>query len=396
MHYQKLNGPLDEVDQGHQAILQKVIEEKHPEMTETLIKSIEHNGQSEPAIITCDGFLINGNRRKMALEYLSEHNKGDDKFKWMKVVILPGSNDEGGSPTLLEIEQLENRYQLQSEGKSEYYNFDRALSMKRKMQLGFSLEEQLRDDPRYARVSEAELKKAVKEYERDYLQPLECIDRYLDSLDRTGMYGAVSAGIGDKEGRWQAFVDFSHAYNGRLKKHEWQVENGFDDGDLGAAEDAAFKLIRLRTLKGLPKIHAIMRKLPNICAAKESKKDLLSISDRVEMLLPHQDQYDANERPLLPDEIDKKWAHRHQPTLIMLAKKALDNVERSAERETTLTLLEAALKKLTHENLDVSNISLAQYDEARRLASEIAKIGKDIEHRIYEQKKKLESLQKKK
>jgi hypothetical protein len=46
---------------------------------------------------------------------------------------------------------------------------------------------------------------------------------------------------------------------------------------------------------------------------------------------------------------------------------------------------------LTHENLDVANISLAQYDEARRLASEIAKMAKDIEHQIYEQKKKLEA-----
>ena len=37
----------------------------------------------------------------------------------------------GGPPTLKEIEELENRYRFQSEDKSEYYGFDRALSIKR-------------------------------------------------------------------------------------------------------------------------------------------------------------------------------------------------------------------------------------------------------------------------
>jgi len=82
----------------------------------------------------------------------------------MKVVILPGkdSTKEGGPPTLLEIEKIENRYQLQSDGKSEYYGFDRALSIKRKIQIGLSLEDQLRDDPRYAEATDAQLDKAVK------------------------------------------------------------------------------------------------------------------------------------------------------------------------------------------------------------------------------------------
>lgn len=161
MNYEHLNGPLDEKDERAQKLLRDFLHNKHPEMTEILIKSIGHQGQNEPAIITCDGFLINGNRRKMAFEELREANRGNEKYNYMNVVILPGPDDEGGPPTLLEIERLENRYQLQSEGKSEYYGFDRALSIKRKIMLGLSLEEQLRDDPRYAHAGEQELKKAV-------------------------------------------------------------------------------------------------------------------------------------------------------------------------------------------------------------------------------------------
>jgi hypothetical protein len=364
-------------------------------MTEILIKSIEHQGQNEPAIITCDGFLINGNRRMMALETLRKENKGDEKYNYMKVVILPGPDDEGGQPTLLEIEKLENRYQLQSEGKSEYYGFDRALSIKRKMMLGFSLDEQLRDDPRFVRATEQELKKAVKECESQFLGPLECVDRYLQYFDREGMYGSISSGVSDKEGRWQAFIDYSHIYNRRLLNSQWQIENGLDEEDIPAIEEAAFKMIRLRTLKGLPKVHQIMRDLPAMCALKASRKEVLAIANEIDSTLPKEEQFDAEDKPLSPDEIDRKWAQRHQQKLIMLTKKALDFAEQSKEKETPLMLLVAALKKLTHEDFKVEMIPHSDYQEAMRLATDIEKAARDIGRQLYDNSKKLKSLSKK-
>jgi len=94
----------------------------------------------------------------------------------MKVVILPGKKERGGPPTVIEIEQIENRYQLQSDGKSEYYGFDQALSIQRKIDIGFTLEEQLRDDPRFAGTSKAQIDKAVKNHTKEYLEPLDCLD----------------------------------------------------------------------------------------------------------------------------------------------------------------------------------------------------------------------------
>lgn len=396
MNHEKLYGLLDEKDKDAQEILRGFLEKKHPEMTEILIKSIEHTGQSEPAIITCDGFIINGNRRKMVLESLRKRHPGDEKYQYVKVVILPGTGEEGGPPTLLEIERLENRYQLQSEGKSEYYGFDRALSIKRKMELGFSLEEQLKDDPRYVRSTEQELKKAVKQYERDYILPLECVDHYLRQFDREGMYGTISSGVSDREGRWQAFIDYSNSRSTRLKNQHWQIENAIDEEDIGTIEEAAFKMIRLRTLKGLPKIHHIMRELPKMCALKESRKQILSIANEVDSSLPLDEQFDAQGNALSLDDVDKKWAQRHQQKLIMLTKKALDFVESSKEKETPLMLLDAALKKLTHENFSVETIPHAQYHEARRLAADIQKIARDIEHQLYDNEKKLKDLARKK
>jgi hypothetical protein len=396
MNYEKLNGRLDEKDKDAQEILRGFLENKHPEMTVELISSIEHMGQSEPAIITCDGFLINGNRRKMAFESLRKRHSGVEDYSFMKVVILPGPGEEGGPPTLLEIERLENRYQLQSEGKSEYYNFDRALSIKRKMELGFTLEDQLKDDPRYVRATEQELKKAIKQYEREYIWPLECADRYLQQFDREGMYATISSGKSDREGRWQAFIDYSNIYNTRLKNQKWQIENKLDEEDIGSIEEAAFKMIRLRTLKGLPKIHHVMRELPKICALKESRKEILNIANEVDSSLPQDEQFDAEGNPLSLDVVDKKWAQHHQQKMIMHTKKALDFVEAFREKETPLMLLEAAFKKLTHDNFSVENIPYTQYSEARKLAVDIQKIAKDIENQIYDNDKKLKDFARKK
>jgi hypothetical protein len=386
---------LDEKDDGAQKILSEFLRVKHPEMTDVLIKSIAHQGQNEPAIITCDGFLINGNRRKMALEELGKPNQSDEKYKYMKVVILPGPDDEGGPPTLLEIERLENRYQLQSEGKSEYYGFDRALSIKRKMTLGFSLEEQLRDDPQYARATEQELKKAVKEAEREYLGPLACVDRYLQYFDREGMYGSMSSGVSDKSGRWQAFIDYSHVYSGRLMNEQWRLDNGLNEEDIPAIEEAAFKMIRLRTLKGLPKVHQIMRSLPGMCSLKESRKEIFCVANDIDANLPASEQFDADGKPLSPDEVDKKWAQLHQPKLIMLTKKALDFAEQSKEKETPVVLLETALRKLTHDSFSVDMIPHSQYPEAMRLAADIEKAAREIGRELYDNSKKLKALAKK-
>src|SRR6185437_8770440 len=99
LSYERNHGKIVEASEEGQATLRKFLEAKDKEKTEELKRSIVHDDQREPAIITCDGFLINGNRRKMVFESL--------KLKEMKVVILPGEDDEdeGGPPTMKEIEQ---------------------------------------------------------------------------------------------------------------------------------------------------------------------------------------------------------------------------------------------------------------------------------------------------
>lgn len=394
LHYENTIAPIDESDDDAQERLRKFLAGKDPEKTEILLKNILHSGQREPAIITCDGFLINGNRRKMVIERLRDDHPEDDRFRYMNVVILPGEGDEGGPPTLLEIEKLENRYQLQSEGKSEYYGFDRALSIRRKIEIGLSLEEQISDDPQYAQATRAQIQKAIRDIQKNYLKPLECVDRYLKQFGRDKQYHTVSSHIGDREGRWQAFLDYSNTYQSKFKNQRYLIENRIDEDEIGEIEEAAFDIIRLRQVPDMPKVHNIMRDLHKFCTDRESRKEILNIPNKVEPMLPVEEQFADPEqrRPLSRKDVDAKWAAKNKQAITFHLKRASKNYAAKKEKETPIGLLDAALKKLRHTDMDLSAIKLIDYKKARELTKAIQDEAKDLEKQIYHQQKKLKKL----
>jgi hypothetical protein len=396
LDYVKCNGPLREDDDAAQTILAGFLEKKDPEKTEELLKSIQHNGQREAAIITCDGFLINGNRRKMALEQLKKQHPGKPEYEFMKVVILPGQDDAGGSPTILDIEKLENRYQRHKDGKAEYYGFDQALSIQRKIELGYSLKAQLEDDPLYVHSDAKQLKQAEEDVQQEYLRPLACVDRYLQLFGREGLYGSVSSSRGDREGRWQAFKDYSETYQKCFKNEKWMLTNALEEEEVGELEDAVFKIIKLRDLRGLCKLHKVMRDLGKLAADKDSRKELCKISEEVEPDIPEKDCFDNQGKRLSHEEVDEKWVERYQTAVIRQLQKAIDHRGRNQEKETPISLLNAALQKLNHDNMRVENMGATSYSEARKLASDIQSRAKELETEIYHAQKNLSSLARKK
>lgn len=396
LDYENNFGFLNESDEKDQAKLAEFLRLKDPEKTEALKKSLLHSGQLEPAIITCDGFLINGNRRKMAMELLKQEYRQNEDFGYMKVVILPGKNEPGGPPTLLEIEKLENRYQLQSDGKSEYYGFDRALSIKRKIQLGLTLEEQLLDDPLYVDANKSELEKAVKDSEKEYLHPLDCVDRYLRQFRRDGQYRTISSGATDPAGRWYAFRDYSNTYQRHFNNPKRLIELGIEDDEIGEIEEAAFDIIRLRNIQDMPKVHQIMRDLPKYCATLEGKREVLKIAEEVEAVLPPDKCFDENGNPLSVEDVDARWAAENRQNIIHRIKKARKTHERKMEKETPLTLLEAAFKKLNHEKMDLNAITYDDCEKARNYCQNIIDRASDLNSEIFENEKKLKKLPKKK
>lgn len=398
LDYEINTGPLDEQDEKTQKILHKFLLEKDPKKTHALLKSIIYAGQSEPATITCDGFLINGNRRRMVLRKLSQDFPAKEDYKFMSVVILPGKGDEGGPPTLKEIAKLENRYQMQDDGKSEYSGFDRALTIKKNIQQGFSLEAQLRDDSRYASFNSKEMKKQITQIKKDYLRPLECAERYLKQFHKEGQYRLISTGTHNKEGRWQALIDYSNIYHSTFKNPSKRLKHNINEDDIGDLEVAAFNIIRLRTFpkSSLPKVHQIMRKIPKYCEHKEGKKQLLRIAKKVTPILPDTECLDGNGAPLTPGAIEDKWKTTYLNEITYKLVKVVGNHNIKKAKETPVQLLEAAYKKVTHDDLDITAIVIGDFKKARKLATKIADRAGDLEKELYEQEKKLKKLHRKK
>ncbi len=328
----------------------------------------------------------------MVMEQLYREYPGNEAFGCMKVVILPGKGEEDGPPTLLEIERIENRYQLQSDGRSEYYGFDRALSIKRKIALGLSLEDQLRDDPQYATANKTELEKAVTKCRSEYLLPLECADRYLRQFGREGQYRTISKGMSDPEGRWQAFIDYSNMHSRYFDDPKRRIECGVEEDEIGDIEEAAFDIIRLRTVPDMPKLHMIMRNLPKYCGTKEGKKEIKTIADDVRPILPSSQCFDEQKRPLSIEAIDAKWVSEYKQRITYHLRKACKGHESQKERETPLELLEAAYKKLNHGDMDLTLIDQKDYKKARALAVDISNRAKELEEQIYHLEKELKKL----
>jgi hypothetical protein len=392
MDYERNIGVLQETDDRAQDSLRTFLQEKDPEKTSVLRSSIMHTGQLEPTIITCDGFLINGNRRKMVMDQLHKEFPENPVFAYVKCVILPGKGDEGGPPTLLEIEKLENRYQLQSDGKSEYYGFDRALSIKRKIVLGLSLAEQLRDDPRFAEATPQELERAIKDCEKKFIRPLECIDRYLKQFKRDGQYRTISTGMSDSEGRWQAFVDYSDVYTNCFRNPKKLIDLSIEEEDVGGIEEAAFDIVRLRIVPDMPKVSVIMRELPKYCRTPEGKRAILRIAEKVEPVLPRDECVDKDGKRLSIEEIDMKWAAKFKEPIIYNLKKAASQHESQRERETPLGLLDAAHKKLTHPDMDLSSTGINDLHRARELTTAISERSHELEQEIYRLEKALKKF----
>lgn len=78
---------LNETSEEDQEIIRNFLWKKDPEKTSELLNSIQHLGQKEPSIITCDGFLINGNRRKMVMKHF-RHSTKLELYLQMTMLLL--------------------------------------------------------------------------------------------------------------------------------------------------------------------------------------------------------------------------------------------------------------------------------------------------------------------
>lgn len=221
---------------------------------------------------------------------------------------------------------------------------------------------------------------------------LECIDRYLETLGREKLYTTISTGYSDSQGRWQAFRDYYNSVYLKLTDKTQLIRLGINEHEVGKIEDACFKIIRKREFPGeLPKAHMIIRQIPKILANPEAKKELLRVSE-VDSSLSREKIINKDGKENTLRDIDKMWGQEKGTVVINHVKKALNLHAQKTERETPVTLLEAALKKLNHNDMDTSSLNVSDIERAMKIARRIQERASQVESELYRHQKNLTKL----
>ena len=372
--YEATKGVLDPNDNETQQLIGSFLKAKDPKASEKLKKLITADGQREAAVMTADGFLINGNRRKLALNELYKSSSQDEAFRFINVAILPGTK-EAERPTYQDIAKLENRYEVNEDGKSSFTLMNKALSFiyyerEQKIEIGTLL----RDDSLFKNLSEKEFKAKVKKYKQDYIDPVRLMEKYLAQNNSSGNFKKIN----DKYASFQEAQDFFT----KLDDNNFLVKNKIDPIDVGQIQSAVFNIIKLKNHGDIEKRHnELIRQIPKYI--KNNKNDILRIG-KIDHLNPDPNTEDQ-------DENDRAWDQNEAIEVLNILKKCKNELERKEDQQGPIDRLEEIIKKLKHKDLDQKQIERIPYSNiltANELATEIQNLAKRIASDFYDLKKR--------
>mgnify|MGYP005640712045 FL=1 len=366
----KVIGKLKPNDDETQKVISEYLGKSDPKTNEDLKKILKKEGQKDPAVMTADGFLINGNRRKWAFEQLLKEYP-EEKYKKLKVVILPGSNDPE-RPTVKDIAILENRFQVYLTGKSEYSKMNKALTYYTNTKNGISLEELLKDDPTFGDNDNKKFQQKIKKFKKEYFEPIKLMDEYLETYGTKGDYNRVA-------NRWMSFEELGKNVTSNLDNQKFLVEHNIDKKEVGSIKSAAFNIIKLKDSSEVAADNRyLIRGLPRWIKAE--KKDVLKIGNID----------DVSDHIKDPDERDREWQHTKAEEVINLIKKLENLSTRMKDQLDPLNRLNEALGKLTHEDLDANQLEQMKIPDVKKAFD----ITKEIENKNNELKSFLYNLHK--
>lgn len=227
-----------------QKIIKEILLSIRPDENEKISEDLRKNGQLRTGIITCDGIVINGNRRKAILAEL-HRSTGDNQFKYLDVQVLPCDI------TKAELWLIEAGIQLSAPQQLDYSPINHLLKLREGVSSGLNIHDMA---ARIYGVSEDTLKSD--------LERLDLIDEYLrDFLRKAERYYLVKR-------LNEHFIDLheilSWAKRPRGKLINWQP----DASDKNELKLVAFFYIRLGFA------HLRIREMRDLFATEESWREV--------------------------------------------------------------------------------------------------------------------------
>jgi hypothetical protein len=335
----ELGRQLDLFCKEDQKIIQEILLSIRHDENEKVKEDLQKNGQLTPGIVTCDGIVINGNRRKAIFEELYEETH-QDKYLYLDVHVLPSDINRR------ELWLIEADIQMSASKQLDYSPINHLLKLREGIIAGLDIDDMA---SRIYGVTREDL-------EAD-LQRLTLIDEYLSEfIQKEGRYYLVK-NANEHFIDLQKIIYWAQHPRGRIKT-SWDWE----ESDINELKLVAFYYIRMRYT------HMRIRDLRNIFAIKsawnQAKKALkvgtvseeqestdteskVTVSEEDEEL----DDQESTEPPITSFEEkdlqeEANWRKQFEPALKNLYEDAKEQEKIVKDSERPLALAKRALLNL--------------------------------------------------
>ena len=343
---------------------------KKDQKNKVLKNLLKKDGQRDPAIITADGFLINGNRRRLIIEELYEETL-EDRFKNLEVIILPGTGN-ADRPTIEDIAMLEYREQVESDGKSDYSEMAKALTIRNNVNNNVPLRKMMKGDPKYSNLTEKAFERDAIKLEKDTIGVLSVVDDYLKNYKIEGNYRMV-------ETKWDSFKELSQRVMLRLDDPGYLATHHIEEDQVAEVAQACFAIMKLKNPKiiGKDRHTGFIRQINKWI--KKSKKDFLELAD-----IP-----DVGEHITNPEERERAWEIEQAEKAESIIKRVDALTKKSEDQEGPIKKLEEILRMLDHKFLEeekIKNMPISELDDAIRITNSIQTENKNLQQTFYDLK----------
>lgn len=351
-------------DTEDQKAIAEMLLSGRPEENEKVSRDLQANGQLMPGIITCDGIVINGNRRKALLERIYE-DTNQRSFSFLEVHVLPSAL------TRVDLWQIEAGIQLSSPQQLDYSPINNLLKLREGRDSGLTADQ-----------IAGGIFGMTKENVDKAVSLLDLIDEYLDEfLDSSGKYHLVR----DRNEHFinlQNMLSWTKTPRGPIRR-DWVP----DESDIAEFKLVAFNYIRMR----MP--HLRIRDLRSMFATKDSWEQLKRIYADEAGEEVDADVVDSADDPPTEDEdlgaeddeeedapdgylpsdtmnadlgLETRWIGRNRGRLKAIFEDAKEQEQLTKDAGKPLTLAKRALKSLQAIRDDADGLADSAVDDVLR------------------------------
>lgn len=373
----ELGCTLDVAEEETQRIIKDILQSIRKEENAKIKADLERNGQMQPGIVTCDGIVINGNRRKVLLEELFDE-KNAEEYAYLDAHVLPSDIEKR------EVWLIEAGIQLSTPQQLDYSPVNHLLKLREGKDSGLDIDSMAR------RIYGVDPEKLREDLER-----LKLIDEYLeDFLDKKGRYHLV-------EGKNEHFISLQKYVLDRVRSPRARSDWSPTESDIAELKVVAFNFIRSR---GFP--HMRIRDLREMFLTETSWRQLQE-TQRIEVSVGEEetpappaeeptpaDEAEEAEEDASGDEapaasraaqLDKAeeahWVKKNRDTLKRFFEESKEQLQIEKDRAQPLALAERALKNIRAIQEDSVGVEAPALDEVLRRIIEKANALRAFHHK---------------